>query len=245
MPAAILTRTELDNERTAGALRSLGIEVWSVPMIEHREIAYDAESLEQFGAHARDGVVLITSAHAASLWLRSRNGPLAGFTPSSYVVVGARSATLLREHDAAVPVEAIAPSVEALPGTLPAGISSLLYPCSAIRRDAGIEALRSLGIVVHEMPLYRPVMPVDARSRLLEALDRASRPRAIVFFSPSAVANWFSLRSDIPSDSIFVAIGPTTAESLRAHRVEEVATADEADIAVLAAVVAERLRRGA
>ncbi|MBC8145891.1 MAG: uroporphyrinogen-III synthase, partial [bacterium] len=189
-------------------------------------------------------IVLITSAHAARAWLDLRQSLFADDSPCSYLVVGSASARMLEELDPTVPILAIAPSASALAHVLPSGTQHLFYPCSASRRDEGVEWIRAQGVDIVELPLYEPMLPSDAEQRLNTALESSTTPRAIIFYSPSAVSNWFSIRADIPADSIFVAIGPTTAESLRAHRVEDVVVAEGTDSAAIADAVERSLRRG-
>lgn len=245
MPSVILTRSSSDNARVAASLSHIRADIYSVPMIELREVSHSREELDGLTAQVRDSTVLITSAHAARGWLDLRQNDFADDSPSSYLVVGSASARMIEERDPTVPILAVATSAAALADLLPSGTSHVIYPCSSARRDEGVDWIRAHGVDIIELTLYEPVMPSDALERMTEALDASTPPRSIVFFSPSAVSNWFSLRSDIPADSIFVAIGPTTAESLRAHGVEGVITAAETDGAALADAVERSLRQGA
>jgi uroporphyrinogen-III synthase len=189
--------------------------------------------------------VLVTSAHAAERWLALRRTAFADDAPAHYLVVGASAARALAEGDPMVPVLAVVPMASALESAIPSAVRRLVYPCSTARRSEGIEIFRSRGIEVVEIPLYEPVLPAGAGARLADVLARTSPPHVIVFFSPSAVANWFSLRSDILPDSIFVAIGPTTADALRAHGVTDVTTATGTGGASLAEAIDRSLRRRA
>ena len=245
MPTIILTRADDDNERTARELRRDDWRVESAPMIELRPIEHDRAELEAL-AHATIGaIVLLTSAHATRRWLELRHGAFAAATPSGYLVVGASSAALLAAADPSIPVLAVATSAAGLASVLPPGITRVLYPCSTARRDEAIAMLTERSVDVIELPLYEPRLPDGAAARLERILAAATPPTAIVFFSPSAVANWFSLRSDIPSDSIFVAIGPTTAEALRALGVERITTAGGGTGESLVEAIDRSLARGA
>lgn len=237
MTSIILTRSDEDNARTARLLEGRGFDVISAPMIELRPIAHEQAELEQLVPAIAESVVLLTSAHATRLWLALRREVFRDGEPEGYLLVGSSSAALLDEGDPGVPVLAVADSAAALGEVTPASIGRIVYPCSRARRDEAIESLRSRGIEVTELPLYEPVVPADALERRDAALSRASHPLTIVFFSPSAVSSWFSLRSDTPADSIFLAIGPTTAAALRAHGVERVVIAGGGDGDALAGAI--------
>jgi uroporphyrinogen decarboxylase len=239
----ILTRSDEDNARTAAALEARGFVVRSAPMIALRPIDVPREHLERLATAVRGSTVLLTSAHATRQWLALRGDVFADDAPSHYLCVGSSSALLLAEGDPTVPILAVVPSASELAAAVPSGIRRLVYPCSRARRDEGVELFRSRGVDVLELPLYEPALPDGAAERLERALRETTPPRALVFFSPSAVANWFSLRSDIPAGSIFVAIGPTTAESLRAHGVSDVALAGGAGPEAIAEALADAIRR--
>ena len=245
MASIILTRTEEENARSARALEAHGHAVFSAPMIELRAIDPGRETLERIARSLDGRSVLLTSAHATGLWLRLRSSVFSTTAPHSYLVVGASSARLLEERDRDVPLVAVASSARELLARVPTSRRRVLYPCSAARRHEIVDGLRQRGVDLIELPLYEPVLPEQARGRLAAVLRLAPTPRVLCFYSPSAVDNWFSLRSDIPPDSIFVAIGPTTAESLRAHGVSEIAVADSADGDAVAVAVERSLPGGA
>jgi uroporphyrinogen-III synthase len=245
MATIILTRSDADNDRVGVELRACGHDTVSAPMIELRPIVHDAEHLERLATAVRGSTVLLTSATATERWLELRQGPFAGDAPSHYLVVGASSALRLNELDPTVPILAVVPTAAELADAVPSAVRRIFYPCSTARRREGIDPFRERGIDVIELPLYEPVLPADAARRLDRVLSESSPPRVLVFFSPSAVANWFSLRSDILPDSIFVAIGPTTADSLHAHGVTDVTTAGGTGGAALCDAIERSLQRPA
>lgn len=248
-PTIILTRSDDDNARIARQLEGRGLDVRSAPMIELRPIEHSTEELDRYAAEVRESTVLLTSAHATRRWLELRRSAFADDAPANYLVVGSSSSKLLAEDDPTVPIIAVVDAAADIASVVTSVVSSavrtVVYPCSRARRDEGIDLLHSRGVDVLELPLYEPVMPADAGPRLRAALADSVPPRAFVFYSPSAVANWFSLLSDIPPDSIFLAIGPTTAESLRANGVEEIETIGGGDAASLIGAIERSLARRA
>jgi uroporphyrinogen-III synthase len=243
VPTIILTRSAEDNARTGRELAARGHATVSVPMIELRPIEQSAERLASLRPSVRDATVLLTSAHATKVWLVMRYEHFDAAAPASYLVVGASSAAMLAERDPDVPVLAVVGSAREL-STVASLVRRVIYPCSRVRRDEALEIFADRGVEVLQLPLYEPVMPEGAGDHLARALEESTPPRVILFFSPSAVANWFSLRSDIPPDSIFLAIGPTTTESLRARGVERITTVGGSDGETLAGAIARSLARG-
>ena len=215
-----------------------GFAVVDMPLVELRPIAGDACGTRQVRRLAGGEPVLLTSAFATDLWLDLRESEFREHTPRAYYVVGRRSARLLAESDPDVPIAAVAESGEQLLTNDFQDVRTLLYPCSTARRDAVVDALVARGIDVVELPLYSPALPDGARERLAGALAADARPVAIVFFSPSAVDNFFRLSPVIPSGAIFGAIGETTAGVLRAHGVASPVVAEHPDPALLARMLA-------
>jgi uroporphyrinogen-III synthase len=215
MPSLILTRTEADNRESAHHFEALSWQVLSAPMIELRAIPRDACGMRSVRRLAGGEPVLVTSAHAAELWLDLRESEFAEIAPEAYYVVGRRSAEILREADPDVPIRLVARSGEELLSGDLTGIGRLLYPCSAERRDTLVEGLQARGIDVIDLPLYRPVVPRDAAERLADAIAEAEPPVVIAFYSPSAVRNFHSLAPVLSKETRFAAIGETTAAALR------------------------------
>lgn len=238
-PASIiLTRSFEENRRIAPLFEAEGFRVHDLPMIELHPIPRDVCGLRSVGRIAGGEPVLLTSSYATDLWLDLRETDFRAMPPSAYYVVGERSAALLRDADPDIPIVAVADSGAKLLEICPfAGVTELLYPCSTERRDPLVEGLRARGVHVVDLPLYRPALPEGARQRLALVMAQAEPPAAIVFFSPSAVANFFSLRPQNPSDLIFAAVGPTTAEALREAGIASIAVPDRPSASALAALL--------
>jgi uroporphyrinogen-III synthase len=153
MPSIILTRTADDNRESAHHFEARGWRVHSAPMIELRAIPRDACGIRSVKRLAGGEPVLITSAHAADLWLDMRETEFAEENPEAYYVVGRRSAEILRQSDPDVPIRVVARSGEDLLAADFGGVGRLLYPCSAERRDTLVEGLRQRGVDVIDLPL--------------------------------------------------------------------------------------------
>jgi uroporphyrinogen-III synthase len=236
MPSIILTRSLEDNLQTAPLFEERGFTVHSAPMIELRPVARDVWMVRAAKQITRRESVLLTSVHATEIWLEMRKQEFRGIEPQGYYVVGETSARMLRAADPAVPVRAVASSGEELLNAGFDGVTGMIYPCSARRRGALVDALRRHGIKIIELPLYMPDRPESSHQVLRQALDDARKapPVILAFFSISAVENFFSLPVDIPEGAIFAAIGKTTAEALRERGVSAVVLPDAPSAEALA-----------
>lgn len=272
-PLVILTRAESDNQRVAPFFQEQGLQVLSVPLLEIRDLQIDPwEIPDDFGPY----LVLITSSRSTTRWLALRP-TLANRDLRGCLVVGRQSALRLYEIDPDTPILVIGHSVEELledivnlrrpfphivgevapeaAGLLRAGsdINTILYPCSARRREEGVTGLQRLGFRVIELPLYEPVLPAENSALLINVLSNLYRPTALAFFSPSAVENFFHILSveseeESPpfmlSDHLhFAAIGDTTAEAIYKYGIEDVIISDLPEAEMLARKVAQEMER--
>ncbi|RYY87578.1 MAG: uroporphyrinogen-III synthase [Chitinophagaceae bacterium] len=98
-----------------------------------------------------------------------------------------------------------------------AGERSLLFFCGDQRRDALPVKLRSAGIELQEVVVYRTIATPHR-------VDRDYL--AVLFFSPSAVQSYASANT-FPSSSVYFAIGASTAEALRAAGASNIVTATQ------------------
>lgn len=241
MPTVVLTRTAAENARTAPLFEAQGLTVRSAPLIELRALDADACGLRAVRRLAGGEPVLLTSAFATDLWLDLRETDFREHAPAGYYVVGRRSADLLREGDPGVPIVVVADSGESLLASDLSGVRSLLYPCSAERRDTLVDGLRARDIDVVDMPMYYPALPADAERNLREAIE-SNAPIAIACFSPSAVENFFRLVPDPPPGTIFAAVGPTTAAALSRHGAGDIVMPDVPSAEALALALASLMR---
>ena len=219
MQRVILTRTEEDNARIAPLFREKGVEVISLPMIAIEDIPPDQTILSQFPV---DPLILLTSRNGTERWLllRREEEMIRSLSPTGYLCVGERSRDLIQQNEPGIPVLEIGESGSDLLARLSGRgkallTQTILYPCSAERREEMVEGLEKLGFEVRALPLYRPVLPKKSIEQFRQIHDLVTPDTTIIFFSPSAVEHFFTLWTDNPSNLHVAAIGQTTAEALR------------------------------
>ncbi len=106
-----------------------------------------------------------------------------------------------------------------------------LHPCSALTK-LDPENFKKCGVVIDNIPVYKPELPASAGERLIEECPTAA---AVLFCSGSAVDNFFAAASDQafhlgkPGKLPAISIGPSSSEALRKHGVETVHEAVTAD----------------
>jgi uroporphyrinogen-III synthase len=93
----------------------------------------------------------------------------------------------------------------------------LVFFCGNKRRDELPQILRSNDIVIDEIVVYET----------FEVLHKISKEyNGILFFSPSAVESFFK-NNKVPAQTIFFAIGKTTATTIRKFTTNRILIADE------------------
>jgi len=119
------------------------------------------------------------------------------------------------------------------------GGRSVLLPRADIATAALPQMLRQAGAEVTEATVYRTVRPAALPGDAAEALQ-AGRTHWITFTSSSTVTNFLALAGETDlSDVKLAAIGPVTADTLRAAGLTPTVTADPCTIeALVAAIVA-------
>jgi len=96
---------------------------------------------------------------------------------------------------------------------------NILFFCGDKRREDLPSLLKAAGINITEIPVYETTLtPVVVNEHLQGA----------VFFSPSAVESFFSVNKP-DADTIYFAIGPTTASALKAIAPNPVVVSDRPD----------------
>ena len=109
----------------------------------------------------------------------------------------------------------------------------VLVPRAQEGRDEAIELLRAAGAHVIDVVAYRTVAAAADDPALAAGLAALARADVVVFFAPSQVAAFAALAAFPP---VCVAIGPTTAASLREHRVEPAVAASPTPAGIANAV---------
>jgi uroporphyrinogen III methyltransferase/synthase len=138
--------------------------------------------------------------------------------------VGPATARSLEKRGLAVAFTPARPESEALVEGLrhrPLFGKRMLIPRGDLARDILPDGMRDLGVLVDGVVVYQTVAPEEGELEALKEKLRLGRVDAIVFASPSAVRNVWSRCSreeveDITRRVVVAAIGPVTADALRA-----------------------------
>ncbi|MGE3800121.1 MAG: uroporphyrinogen-III synthase [Candidatus Kapaibacterium sp.] len=229
MPTLILTRSKADNNRIAPLFKEIGAEVVSLPMIEIRDLPFSLSLLPELSSPP---LILLTSREGAERWLalRTVEAGIGSLKLEGYICVGERSARMIRQREPDENVVAVAESASRLIARLhdsvvrdyQKGRPTIIYPCSKLRRDETVDGLTELGFDVVELPLYEPVLPEES-VELLSNIQKNIAPKTIVlFFSPSAVENFFRLWPNAGQQVEVAAIGETTGDALREAGCEKI-----------------------
>ena len=221
--SVLLTRPKDRNLLLVERLKNLGADVTAVPLIEIEPLAGEGVSRAKNELFLYD-LIVFTSKNAVrhfALSPREQN-PI-----PEIAVVGEATAEALRS--AGIEPDLVGENK----GSLRLAFSiqkffnlkglSILYPCSSLADTQFAEKVLSMGAKKVEMiPVYRTLMPGNIKSELLLGHD------VIVFFSPSAVFNYFKALQEKASDARLsaVAAGKKTGAALLKKGVEKIEVAD-------------------
>jgi uroporphyrinogen-III synthase len=191
------------NGRLTGLAAEQGIGLDVIPFIDiiHDSTSDTADRVRVLAATA--ATVIFTSANAA----HAVADVIAGSSPSwqVYCLEGATKAVLKKyfipEH-----IAGTAPDAAGLAASVcAAGPQEVFFFCGDKRMDTLPEALEAHGIKVNELVVYRTVATPVTISRQYDG---------ILFFSPSAVASFFSV-NNINAGTVLFAVGHTTAGAIQ------------------------------
>lgn len=239
MNSVILTRSEKENRRIAPVFEREGFRVVSAPTIELRSLDVDIASVRQ--VLERGAGVILASGFATARWLELRASLLADLPVECYLVVGRRSAALLKRGDRGTPIVAVADSAAELLQSAVAFPSRILYPGSRARREDLVLGLRLRGCQVVDHAMYEPAPPADGGRAFDDALRETDGACAIAFFSPSAVEGMRSLAITLPTGTVIGAIGATTAAALNRNGFYDIILPERPVPELLAQALARRL----
>lgn len=215
----LLTRGAAQSEDLAAALRSLGADPLSYPVISIEPPASYAPLDEAIGRLASYDWVVFTSVNGVRRFmarldesdadLRSLRARICAIGPATGAAVGK-----LHLKVDAMPAEYIGEAVaDALARQGMAG-KRVLLPRAAVARDVIPETLREMGAVVDVVETYRTVVPDPA------PVFPRERPHWATFTSSSTVKNFLALAGHAALEGVRVAsIGPVTSETARRHGV--------------------------
>jgi uroporphyrinogen-III synthase/uroporphyrinogen III methyltransferase/synthase len=242
-----VTRLAGAEDALSERLRTLGAEVLEAPAIALAPPPSWAPLDAALAALDRTAWIAFASANAAeSTAARAAEVGVAAaaLARPRLAAVGAATADrvtrLLRPPDLVPPIATGAALAAAL-GPLARG-ERVLVPRADDGRPELVEGLAAAGVDVVAPSVYRTVAaPPDALAPLARALA-AGRVDAIAFLSPSAVRSVAAaVAPELLARACLAAIGPTTADALRAVGLAPVAQPARASGAALADAIAERV----
>jgi len=230
------TRDGRTDDTLVHALRAEGadVRVWPTLRIEEPE---DAAPLEDaLATLARFDWIAFTSARAVDVVAGRAGAP--GARPRVAVVGEGTAEALARRGwrvDLVGPGGGAAGLVEALAAAGVGGGAEVLFPAGSLARDVLEDGLRALGANVARVMAYRTV-PTPPDAALVRG-DVAAGTYLVTFASPSAVraldrALGGHLAAVLAPCTV-VAIGPTTAEAVRAVGRRRVRVAEAASVEAL------------
>ena len=235
----LLTRTEEDNQQMIPLFEEHGMQVVSLPMIAVQDIPFSVEKIPE----TTSTCVLLTSRKGTERWLRLReeHESVREIEVYGYMIVGKRSEEMMLSAEEDARVLVVAESGKELVERVREGMGrqgegetrregEVLYPCSRVRRDEVVKGLGEIGYRVVEIPLYEPVLPEESREELSAVLKRVHEESIVVFFSPSAVQNFFSIWDGNREGLRFAAIGRTTAMALESQGVTNIILPERPDV---------------
>lgn len=216
-PRILLLRRPTSPDPYVAAFEAAGFDAESVPVLDFEPMNRDA-LVARIAEPERYGGLLVTSPRGADALA---DLDLSGWTDKPEFVVGPRTAERVRGLGLAPVGEeaghaaALADRIAADPPDKP-----LLFLCGDRRRDVLPDRLRAAGVAFDELVVYWTIGDASAlEARLAEA------PDWLAFFSPSGVEATLELDGISWNSVSAAAIGPTTADALRAAGIHPAAVA--------------------
>lgn len=245
----VVTRARAQASGFLEKLRRMGADAVEIPVIAVEPAAEQRDldaALDRLAApHTGDRWAVFTSANAVDLvWdaVERSQRDARHFAGVRLVAIGPETAAALARHGLRadlVPSEYIAEAVaEAMLAVGVAG-ARIWLPRAAMARDVLPDRLRDAGAEVEVLPLYRTVLPDEARA----ALDRvlAGGPVDAVTFTSSSTVQHFLQALDgrpFPEGAVAACIGPVTARTAASAGLPAGIVATEYTTAGLAAALA-------
>lgn len=245
----VVTRRRGDEDALSARLAELGASVRELPAIEFAPPADPAPLDDALRALDRFEWVIFTSATAvdrAVERLRALGLPPARLAALRLAAVGPatadRLARAVRAPDV-VPREAKGEALAAELAPLVRG-RHVLFPRPAEGRPETVAGLRAAGAELTTVEAYRTVPSPPGKIAPLAAWIEAGEVDAVAFASPSAVqavVGALGPRASLLRGIALAAIGPTTADALRAAGLPATVVPSRYTGAALAEAIAERL----
>jgi uroporphyrinogen-III synthase len=229
-PHVLLLRSPREPDPYVAALDAAGFTAQCVPVLHFEFVGRDALAERIQRPEDRAGLIL-TSPRAVEA---VQDFDLTAWRDHPTFVVGPRTAGEAAKLGLR-PVGEKSGSADDLADVITARSFErpLLFLCGDRRRDTVPDRLRAAGVAFDEFVVYRTL---GAAEELAEAMEER-RPEWLVFFSPSGVETAEALAGPSWNRTRKAAIGPTTAEALRAAGFAPAAVADAPTPAALAAAL--------
>jgi uroporphyrinogen III methyltransferase/synthase len=248
----LVTRTRRQSSELAGALAELGAEVIEAPTIEIAPPA-DAPAVDAaLRRVAQFDWLIITSPNGADVLfarLDALKMDARSLSGVKVAAVGDATAAALALHGIRADLVPESFTTADLGGTLLASVNlrgkKLLLARADIAAPQLAAVLRQNGAIVEDLALYRTTRPAALPPAAALAL-RQRRVNWATFTSSSTVDNFLALAATDQQIDLsgvrLAAIGPVTADALRAHGLQPTVVAGRHTIADLAAAIAHYMR---
>lgn len=247
----VITRALDQSRELSDALESLGARVQALPMIGFAP-PEDSAKLDAALEHLADfDWVLFTSQNAVRFFfqrgcrLETRGTLQSSSGGPRFAAIGAATAQAARNLDIRIKVVATTQTGEGLAAELKDAMSGarVLLPRSDRADERLPAALRGAGANVEEVVAYRTMMPESFDSSVINAIKEGSA-NVIVFASPSAVGNFVTVIGTgeaklLAGKTQLAALGPTTAQAIRAAGLPVDIESDESSAIGMAGAIAE------
>lgn len=214
----LVTRPQLQAEKTLRELRELGAEPVLFPLIEITKPSDNFASLD-FALQNLQYYdwIIFTSQNAVKYFFSRPSAPMLESVDANFAAVGPETEKLLRElgaenilvpeqHSSAGLVEKFQP--------VPLQKKQILFPRAKEGRDEIVKGLSKLGAQVSVVEAYQTIMPTDLDpDEFAEVLQEVD---VVYFASPSVVKNYLQLCQELQlSEKVWklpaLVIGETTA----------------------------------
>ena len=248
----LVTRSRTQSADLVDRLERAGAEPVEVPTIEIQPVE-DTREIDSALARLTDydWVVFTSTKRSSSSSGGSTRWDMTArqFHASRVAAIGTATAAALRERGIVADLvsrESVSQSL--IDGLQEQGVEgkTILLPGAEVRPERLRLGLEKLGAVVHEVILYRTVLPSGASGRLAEALE--SGVDVITFTSSSTVTNLMALLDGDTErlEEVGIAcIGPVTAETARKEGLNvDILAEDSTAAGLVNAIVGHYMREG-
>jgi uroporphyrinogen-III synthase len=229
-PHVLLLRSPREPDPYVAALDAAGFAAQCVPVLRFEFVGRDALA-EQIARPEVFAGLILTSPRAVEAL---QDFDLTAWRDHSSFVVGPRTAAEAAALGLRPIGEESGSADDLADGIIARSIERpLLFLCGDRRRDTLPDRLRAAAVTFDELVVYRTMGDAE---ELAEAIEQ-QRPDWLVFFSPSGVETAEALAGTGWNRIRKAAIGPTTAEALRAAGFAPAAVADAPTPDALAAAL--------